>query len=47
MRKESVTCKSSQDAYQLCPWASICVRVCGGFMCFECIVEYEVWKETK
>ena len=43
MRKEMVECKSSKTAYNRCPWASICVRVCGGFMCFECIAEYETW----
>ena len=47
MRKESVEAKSKKGALTLCPWACKVVKVEGGYMCFESIVDYKIWKNQK
>ena len=34
-------------AMEECPWASKIVKVQGGFLCFESITDYTIWKNQK
>ena len=47
MRKEFVECKSKTVAYNECPWASVFIRVTGGYMCFESYSDYRMWLNQK
>lgn len=44
MRKKFIQCENRKQAVKECPWASMIVLVVGGYMCFESITDYEVWK---
>jgi len=44
MRQEFVASKSRTTAKTKCPWFAIVVRVEGGFMCFEALADYHLWK---
>ena len=47
MKQELVKCKSRQTAYRRCPWAVIVAKCWGGFMAFESMADYEIWKKQK
>ena len=47
MRKETILNKSRYMAKKECPWATIVVKVYGGYICFESITDYEIWKNQK
>ena len=47
MLSKFVECKSKAVAYKKCPWASVIIRVTGGYMCFESYSDYMVWKNQK
>lgn len=47
MRQKYVECKYRYQAIKLCPWASRATKVCGGYMCFESITDYEIFKNQK
>ena len=47
MRSRFVECKSKTVACDECPWASVVVRVTGGYMCFESYSDYRVWMNQK
>lgn len=47
MRQKFVECKYYYQAFNLCPWASKVVRVCGGFMCFESVDDWRIFKLQK
>jgi hypothetical protein len=42
-----IECKSRSTAIRRCPWAAKIARVCGGFMAFEFITDFEIWKNQK
>lgn len=41
MRQEYVDCSCRKTAYRRCPWAAICMKVEGGFRCFESVTDYQ------
>ena len=47
MRSKFVECKSKTIAVNECPWASVVIRVTGGWLCFESYSDYMVWKNQK
>lgn len=47
MRTEFVECADYRTAYRRAPWASRVAKVCGGFMAFESVNDYETWKRQK
>lgn len=47
MRKVFVECKTRYQAQKECPWANNIAKVGEGFMCFETITDYEIWKNQK
>ena len=44
MRVETIETESRYKAKKAAPWASKIVKVCGGFMAFESMEDYRVWK---
>lgn len=44
MRTKFVECKTRYQAKKECPWVSTIVKVCDGFMCFESVDDYKIWK---
>jgi hypothetical protein len=47
MRRESVWCKSRRTAKRRCPWAAKIVKVEGGFIAFESVLDYVTWKNQR
>ncbi len=47
MRQKFIECASRATAYRRAPWASIVMKVCGGFMAFESIADYNTAKNQK
>ena len=47
MRKEFIECKARGTAKRQAPWAAKIVKVEGGYMAFESIDDFEVWKRQK
>ena len=47
MKTQSNKTKSRYQAKKACPWASRTAKVCGGFMCFESVTDYKIWKNQK
>jgi hypothetical protein len=47
MRKEFVECKSRSTAKRRCPWAAKIAKVSGGYLCFESVEDYRIWKQQK
>jgi len=47
MRKSMIECKDRRTAARHCPWAAKIVKVFGGYMCFESMMDYEIWKNQK
>ena len=47
MRQEFVQVKTKKEAFGECPWACECVKVVGGFQCFESWVDADIWKNQK
>ena len=47
MRKIFIENKSRYIVKELCPWASFIVRVADGFMCFESVIDFKIWKDQK
>ncbi len=47
MRRLFVACKSRNTAKKRCPWASITMKVDGGFVCFESMEDYRTFKSQK
>jgi len=44
MRKEYVRVATRSQAKKACPWASVIVKVDGGYLCFESVDDYRTWK---
>jgi len=47
MRSEFIICKTRKTAINRAPWASIIIKVDGGYLAFESITDYAVWKNQK
>ena len=47
MRSKFVECKSKKVAVNECPWASVVIRVTGGYICFESYSDYMIFKNQK
>ena len=47
MRTLMIDCKYRYQAIKLMPWASKIVKVCGGYMGWESIDDYNTWKKQK
>ena len=47
MRSQFVECKSKTVACKKCPWASVVIRVTGGWLCFESYLDYMMLKNQK
>lgn len=47
MKTKFVECKYRYQAKKECYWASVIKKVIGGYMCFESITDYEIWKNQK
>lgn len=47
MRTQFVECKSRKEAENECPWSSKIAKVCGGYMCFESVNDYDIWDNQK
>lgn len=47
MRQKFVECKSWYYAEKECPWANKIAKVFGGYMCFESIDDYKIWRNQK
>jgi hypothetical protein len=44
MRKQFVEVGTSEEAWQLCPWAAVVAACDGGFMAFESTNDYDTWQ---
>ena len=44
MRKKFIECDTESEAYDACPWATVVEQVEGGWMCFEGLDDYKIWK---
>lgn len=47
MRTEFIECSTYRTAYNRAPWASRVMKVCGGFIAFESIADYQTAKNQK
>jgi hypothetical protein len=44
MRTQMIECKSRKTAINAMPWAAKIVKVVGGYIGFESIRDFEIWK---
>lgn len=44
MQCEFVEVETLDEAEVACPWATIVVKVEGGYLAFESVADYETWK---
>lgn len=47
MRQQFIDCSTYRTAYKRAPWASRVMKVCGGFIAFESIADYQTAKNQK
>ena len=47
MKTQFIETESYYKAKKACPWASKIVKVCGGYICFESVPDYKIWKNQK
>ena len=47
MRTQFVQTGSIKKAIDECPWQSRTLKVCGGYMCFESVDDFETAKNQK
>lgn len=47
MKKEFIQVKSYRAAKKQAPWAAIIAKVEGGYMAFESVNDYLIWKNQK
>lgn len=45
MRQQFIECATYKTAYNRAPWASRVMKVCGGFIAYESITDYETAKQ--
>ena len=44
MRRETIICKTLRTAKRRAPWAVKLAKVCGGWIAFESLADYETWR---
>ena len=42
--KQLIRCASRNTAKRRCPWAAVIAKVDGGFLCFEYVTDYDIWR---
>ena len=47
MRTQFVETESRKKAIDECPWQSRILKVCGGYLCFESVDDFETAKNQK
>lgn len=47
MKKETIQTESRKEAINQMPWAAKIVKVDGGYIGFESIVDYQIWQNQK
>lgn len=47
MKTQFVEAKSRKGAKRACHWAVKIAKVFEGYMCFESVADYEIWKNQK
>lgn len=47
MRQHIIECKTLRTAKRRAPWAAKLVKVYGGWMAFESVTDWEIWKNQK
>lgn len=47
MRTKLVECKNRKTAKKKAYWAAVIAKCEGGYMCFESVADYEIWKKQK
>lgn len=47
MRVKTVEAFTPDEAQNICPWASEIIEIEGGYLCFESIIDAEVWSNQK
>ena len=47
MRKETINTEKRYEAVKAMPLAAKIVKVCGGYMGFESMTDFEIWKNQK
>lgn len=45
MRQQYCEVLNEDQARTLCQWACKIVKTEGGYLCFESIIDYEIWKD--
>lgn len=47
MRQQFIDCSTYRTAYKRVPWAPKVMKVCGGFIAFESVIDYQTAKNQK
>jgi hypothetical protein len=47
MKIKFIMTNKKSEAVEQCPWSSKIVKVHGGYLCFESLTDYTVWKNQK
>ena len=47
MASRFIQANSKREAYDMAPDAAKLIKVCGGYMAFDSIEDYETWKKQK
>lgn len=47
MKIKFVMTNKRSKAIEECPWSTKVIKVQGGYMCFESITDYSIWKNQK
>lgn len=47
MRQAFIECKTRKQAEKAAPWYAVLVKVGGGYMAFESVQDWKVWKNQK
>lgn len=47
MRTLFLQCKTRKTAVKYAPWAAVILKVDGGYMAFESVIDAEAWKGQK
>ncbi len=47
MRKEMIEVKTAKQARKAAPWAAKIVKVSGGYLAFESINDFNLWRKQK
>lgn len=42
-----VQCADRRTALRRCPWGAITAKVNGGFLVFEYVTDYKIWRDQK